>query len=173
MSIQPTGISTNSCGYSDCKVAKDLKKCGRCSSIFYCGVTHQKADWPKHKPVCQVNQPLPAKYEMPDFDTQFPKIDYKQKYMVEFWAHHDQIPAIDAMNFGALGEFDILDRMRSNRETCAILRHANLYSVAYYSAPFNKFIIHFVPTENAAIALKTRLSTASQVSHISTNNLKN
>lgn len=35
-----------------CGKTKGLKKCSRCKIAFYCGVEHQKQDWPNHKKVC-------------------------------------------------------------------------------------------------------------------------
>jgi len=35
-----------------CLGVHHLSKCGRCLSVWYCSVEHQKQDWPEHKKTC-------------------------------------------------------------------------------------------------------------------------
>ncbi|KAH7890920.1 hypothetical protein F5I97DRAFT_1800184 [Phlebopus sp. FC_14] len=44
----------NECGAPGCNsgVQRDLKQCGRCKSIVYCGIPHQKEHWSEHKKLC-------------------------------------------------------------------------------------------------------------------------
>lgn len=37
-----------------CKSTKDLRRCGQCQMISYCGETHQKDHWGEHKAVCKI-----------------------------------------------------------------------------------------------------------------------
>ncbi|XP_059148010.1 uncharacterized protein LOC131935563 [Physella acuta] len=43
-------VNTDVCNV--CKTKDNLKRCGRCKSIYYCGREHQKHDWLYHKAVC-------------------------------------------------------------------------------------------------------------------------
>lgn len=36
-----------------CASTEALKCCGRCRTVFYCCVEHQKADWKAHKAFCR------------------------------------------------------------------------------------------------------------------------
>jgi hypothetical protein len=36
-----------------CEKDKNLLKCSRCKSVFYCGKQHQTQDWNKHKLNCK------------------------------------------------------------------------------------------------------------------------
>lgn len=36
-----------------CGTVKDLKRCARCTQVFYCSKEHQTEDWKQHKKVCK------------------------------------------------------------------------------------------------------------------------
>ncbi len=36
-----------------CGTQEGVQRCGRCRSVFYCGVAHQALDWPVHRKACQ------------------------------------------------------------------------------------------------------------------------
>jgi len=46
------------CYYTKCATCseKDLLKCAKCGSVWYCNATCQKANWPTHKSECQLLQ---------------------------------------------------------------------------------------------------------------------
>ena len=35
-----------------CNITKDLLRCSRCKSVWYCGTKHQAKDWPFHQTIC-------------------------------------------------------------------------------------------------------------------------
>jgi hypothetical protein len=37
-----------------------LLKCGRCRAVAYCGIAHQRSDWPRHRPACNPAAAAPA-----------------------------------------------------------------------------------------------------------------
>jgi len=39
-----------------CGSPNNLKACSGCRKIFYCGLEHQKQDWPTHKPECRASR---------------------------------------------------------------------------------------------------------------------
>lgn len=41
------------CALAGCDKAKKLKSCARCKVTFYCGASHQRQDWPRHKAECK------------------------------------------------------------------------------------------------------------------------
>jgi len=47
-----------SCGISEDKACKKLKKCDRCRCVRYCGRECQVSHWPTHKQVCKTLKPL-------------------------------------------------------------------------------------------------------------------
>jgi predicted Zn-ribbon and HTH transcriptional regulator len=47
-------VSCNYCKKDGYEV-KNLKRCGRCKSVFYCNSDCQKKDWDKHKLDCKKN----------------------------------------------------------------------------------------------------------------------
>ena len=53
-----TRVETNpivQCALPTCKEHRHslLKKCGRCTQVYYCSVEHQTAHWKTHKPTCK------------------------------------------------------------------------------------------------------------------------
>ena len=54
------GAETGKYGYKGpscnlCKGVYNLKRCGKCKTVYYCHVKCQGEDWKNHKPKCDKN----------------------------------------------------------------------------------------------------------------------
>ncbi|KAJ7510924.1 hypothetical protein B0H11DRAFT_1956601 [Mycena galericulata] len=55
----PNRLATRVCDLRECKNYEKLNKCARCRTAMYCSKECQKADWPHHKPLCQLAKNFP------------------------------------------------------------------------------------------------------------------
>ena len=59
-SIRGPQCAADACSRHATDGGAPLLKCGRCRAVAFCGVAHQRSDWPRHRPVCQAAAAAPA-----------------------------------------------------------------------------------------------------------------
>ena len=68
----PVDLCEKACAV--CRLTKNLLRCSRCKSVWYCGTKHQAKDWPFHQTVCSPIENRPkltdAKFKNNDDEVQ-------------------------------------------------------------------------------------------------------